>query len=94
MNQPFVYYFVPFEILMFLILSFYSFDVTFIISIFNAVIEAIYDVVIDVGVRFIIAIIFALSLYGCPFLRVNVIVMSKSYSPNLKNMIMSYHKYS
>ena len=94
MNQPFVYYFVPFDILMFLIISFYSFDVTFIIFIFNVVIEVIYDVVIDVDVRFIIAIIFGLSWYGYPFLLINVKVMNRSYSQDLKNMIMSYHKYS
>lgn len=94
MNQPFVYYFVPFDILMFLIISFYSFDVTFIIFIFNVVIEVICDVEVDVDVIFIIVIIFVLSLYDYPFLPINETIMSKSCLLSSKNMIKFYHKYS
>ncbi len=94
MNQPFVYYFVPFDILMFLIISFYSFVLTFIIFIFNVVIEVTYDVEVDVDAKFIIVIIFALSLYDYPFLPVNGITKSIFCLLSLKNMIMSYHRCS
>lgn len=65
-------YFDPFDELIFLILTFDSFVASFHFFLFHVVLVIIYVFEAVVAFIFILAILFGLSLYGYPFLRVNV----------------------